>query len=373
MIRAGRRLALVIARPFHQLSSDPAEYSNNIQLQQIIDAIYVPDTACSRLMSKTQHDPSRVSVIQIDEDNHGQRVDNFLLTLLKGAPKSLVYRIIRKGEVRVNKGRVKADSRLSTGDQIRVPPVRLPEQGEVPDVSPALADILRDAVIYEDAGLLAGNKPHGLAVHGGSGVSLGLIEALRKMRPEHSFLELVHRLDRDTSGVILIAKKRSVLTALQQMLVNKQGIRKQYLALVHGRWSEGIKDVRLPLHRTERQSGERIVVVSDEGKSAHTHTRLRVTGKDYSLIEAEPVTGRTHQIRVHCLSQGHIIAGDQKYSDKVLADADKARNINRLCLHAWQLTFRHPTSGETLHLTAPPDRELNTIFDRAGCPLGESA
>lgn len=323
-------------------------------------------------MSKTQHDPSRVSMIRIGEDNHGQRVDNFLLTLLKGAPKSLVYRIIRKGEVRVNKGRVKADTRLSSGDVVRVPPVRLPEQGEVPDVSPALSSMLGDAIIYEDEGLLAVNKPHGLAVHGGSGVSLGLIEALRKLRPEHSFLELVHRLDRDTSGVILIAKKRSVLTALQQMLVNKQGIRKQYLALVHGQWDASVKEVKLPLLRTERQSGERIVVVSDEGKSAHTRTRLLSSGRHYSLIEAEPVTGRTHQIRVHALSQGHIIAGDQKYSDKILADADKGQGINRLCLHAWQLRFRHPLTGDQVHLIAEPDAELQGIFTRAGCALVES-
>lgn len=318
-------------------------------------------------MSKTHHDPARVSFIQIDEDNHGQRVDNFLLTLLKGAPKSLVYRIIRKGEVRLNKGRVKADSRLSKGDTLRVPPVRLPEQGEIPDVSPVLADLLNASILHEDDGLLAINKPHGLAVHGGSGVSLGLIEALRKLRPQHSFLELVHRLDRDTSGVILVAKKRSVLTALQQMLVNKQGIRKQYLALVHGHWEAATQDVKLPLLRTERQSGERIVVVSEEGKSAHTRTRLLSTGRKYSLIAAEPVTGRTHQIRVHCLSQGHIIAGDQKYSDKVLSEMDKTQGIQRLCLHAWQLNFRHPMTGEQVHLLAPPDDEMMMVFANAGC------
>ena len=320
-------------------------------------------------MSKTRHDPTRVSFIQIDEDNHGQRVDNFLLTLLKGAPKSLIYRIIRKGEVRLNKGRVKADSRLSAGDTLRVPPVRLPEQGEVPDVSPALAELLSASILHEDEGLLAVNKPHGLAVHGGSGVSLGMIEALRKLRPQHSFLELVHRLDRDTSGVILVAKKRSVLTALQQMLVNKQGIRKQYLALVHGRWDGSVSDVKLPLQRTERQSGERIVVVSEDGKCAHTRTRLISGGPKYSLIAAEPVTGRTHQIRVHCLSQGHVIAGDQKYSDKVLSEMDKSQGIQRLCLHAWQLNFRHPMTGEHLHLVAPPDDELLGVFAKAGCVL----
>ena len=318
-------------------------------------------------MSRQDFNPAKVSFITIGEENAGQRVDNFLLTLMKGAPKTLIYRIIRKGEVRLNKGRVKADSRLSAGDVLRVPPVRLPEQNETPDVSPKLQEILLASIVYEDEGLLAVNKPHGLAVHGGSGVSLGLIEALRKMRPDHKFLELIHRLDRDTSGLILIAKKRSVLTALQKMLVNKQGIRKQYLALVHGTWDDGIRDVRHPLLRTERQSGERIVVVSEEGKTCHTRTRLLAAGRRYSLVEAEPVTGRTHQIRVHTLTEGHVIAGDEKYSDRIEKDIDRDAGIRRLCLHAWRLTFRHPLSGERLELQALPDAELDGILKRAGC------
>ncbi len=320
-------------------------------------------------MSKPQLDPAKVNFIDVDEGNDGQRLDNFLLSLLKGAPKTLVYRIIRKGEVRINKGRAKADSRLKKGDRVRVPPVRLPEANEVPDVSPALHKILKDSVLYEDDALLAVNKPHGLAVHGGSGVSLGLIEALRKVRPDHSFLELVHRLDRDTSGVILIAKKRKALTALQQMLVDKRGISKKYLALVHGHWDPVVSDIRLPLLRTERQSGERIVVVSEEGKSCHTRTRLLSEGKRYSLVEAEPVTGRTHQIRVHCLAQGAAIAGDEKYSDRTEKQRDKDEGIRRLCLHAWRLSFRHPISGERLSIEAKPDGELKSIFRKVGCNL----
>lgn len=320
-------------------------------------------------MPKPQLDPAKVNFIDVDEGNDGQRLDNFLLSLLKGAPKTLVYRIIRKGEVRINKGRAKADSRLKKGDRVRVPPVRLPEANEVPDVSPALHKILKDSVLYEDDALLAVNKPHGLAVHGGSGVSLGLIEALRKVRPDHSFLELVHRLDRDTSGVILIAKKRKALTALQQMLVDKRGISKKYLALVHGRWDPAVSDIRLPLLRTERQSGERIVVVSEEGKSCHTRTRLLSEGKRYSLVEAEPVTGRTHQIRVHCLAQGAAIAGDEKYSDRTEKQQDKDEGIRRLCLHAWRLSFRHPISGERLSIEAKPDGELKSIFRNVGCNL----
>ncbi len=318
-------------------------------------------------MSEYDIDPGKVSQIQIDADHHDQRVDNFLITLLKGAPKTLIYRIIRKGEVRVNKKRVKADSRLKNGDIVRVPPVRLAEKDEVPDVSPRLRSILEGAVLYEDEGLLAINKPHGLAVHGGSGVNLGMIEALRKIRPDHKFLELVHRLDRDTSGVILVAKKRAVLTALQRMLANKSGISKRYLALVHGQWPASIRDVKEPLLRVERQSGERIVVVDAEGKPSHTRTKLLASGPHYSLLEAEPVTGRTHQIRVHCLFHGHVIAGDEKYSDKAEKDIDHRQGVRRLFLHAWHLAFRHPASGEHLELTALPDTEFTDMLDKAGC------
>lgn len=318
-------------------------------------------------MSNQQPDQTKVTLVEITEDNHGQRVDNFLLTALKGVPRTLVYRIIRKGEVRVNKGRVKADSRLQSGDIIRIPPVRVPDKNETPDVSPALNGLLDSAIVYEDAGLLAVNKPHGLAVHGGSGVSLGMIEALRKMRPDHTFLELVHRLDRDTSGIILVAKKRSVLTALQRMLANKSGIKKRYLALVHGAWPEVVTDVKLPLLRTERKSGERIVLVDDEGKTSHTRYSLLASGSHYSLVEAEPVTGRTHQIRVHCQSQGCTIAGDEKYGDKSEQDIDRQRGVRRLCLHAHQLAFRHPSTGEELCLNAEPGEELRHLFKKVGC------
>lgn len=318
-------------------------------------------------MSNHILDTSKVSLLTITPANDGQRIDNFLLTLLKGAPKTLVYRIIRKGEVRVNKGRVKADSRIHTGDVVRVPPIRLPEKGETPNVSNALQQRLEQAIVYEDQGLLAINKPHGLAVHGGSGVSLGLIEALRQIRPDHGFMELVHRLDRDTSGIILVAKKRSVLTALQRMLVNKQGITKHYLALVHGSWPASVQNIHAPLKKVERQSGERIVLVDDEGKESHTRTLLLATGKHYSLVRAEPVTGRTHQIRVHCQYQGMAIAGDEKYCDKVLQGIDKQHNIKRLMLHAYQLAFRHPETGESLLLSAPLDDEFMQTIEREGC------
>lgn len=318
-------------------------------------------------MSKPMLDPSKVSFLTISEANAGQRLDNFLITALKGAPKALIYRIIRKGEVRINKGRAKADSRLQVGDQVRVPPIKLPQQGEVPQVPKGLQQRLEQAIVYEDSGLLAINKPHGLAVHGGSGVSLGLIESLRQLRPDHAFLELVHRLDRDTSGIILVAKKRSVLTALQRMLVNKQGITKLYWALVHGHWPEAVRHIDAPLKKFERQSGERMVMVDDEGKASHTRTRYLAQGRHYSLIEAEPITGRTHQIRVHCQAQGFAIAGDEKYCDKVQQGIDKDHAIKRLMLHAYQLQFRHPESGETLLLTAELESEFAQVLRNEGC------
>lgn len=346
------------------------EYSNIADGRQILRPTFKQLCDSALIMSNPLTDTSRVSLVRVTADNDGQRIDNFLLATLKGTPKSLIYRIIRKGEVRVNKKRVKADSRIHSGDEVRIPPVRLPEKNETPDVSDNLRQLLEGSILFEDAGLLAINKPHGLAVHGGSGVSLGMIEALRKIRPHHSFLELVHRLDRDTSGIILVAKKRSVLTALQRMLVNKTGIRKRYLAMVHGRWPAQITDIRLPLKRFERQSGERMVMVADDGKPSHTRTRLLANGPHYSLIEAEPVTGRTHQIRVHCLAEGFTIAGDEKYCDKAQQAIDKSQGVRRLFLHAWQLSFRHPDTGEQLTLTARPDEEFTDMLKKAGCYAG---
>ena len=314
-------------------------------------------------------DFSRVNIVEIDADNDQQRLDNFLLSTLKGAPKSLIYRIIRKGEVRINKKRARPDSRIVSGDLVRIPPVRLAEKTDIPDVSPALAGILKSAIVFEDDSLIVVNKPHGIAVHGGSGVSLGLIEALRKMRPEHSFLELVHRLDRDTSGLLLVAKKRRALTTLQRLLADKKGIDKQYLALVHGCWDPAIKQVDLPLLRTERQSGERIVVVSEQGKASCTRFKRLASGRGYSLVKAQPVTGRTHQIRVHSLSQGHVIAGDQKYSDRVCAQLDKTHSLRRLFLHAFQLKFRHPESGEAMAFMAPLDSEWQQALQTADIAL----
>lgn len=320
-------------------------------------------------MSQTQLDTSKVSLVTIHDGNDGQRLDNFLLSILKGVPKALIYRVIRKGEVRINKKRAKADTRVVNGDVVRIPPMRIAQRDEAPPVSSVLQSILADAIVHEDEGLLVVNKPSGLAVHGGSGVNLGLIEALRQMRPSHTFLELVHRLDRDTSGLIMVAKKRSVLTALQRMLANKTGISKRYLAMVHGGWDRKIRDIKVPLLRIERQSGERMVIVDGEGKKAYTRTRFISSGAHYSLIEAEPVTGRTHQIRVHCQYEGHPIAGDQKYRDRVLVGIDKKQGVHRLFLHAWQLEFRHPLNGDFLKLEALPDDDFRKVLEKGGCPL----
>lgn len=314
-------------------------------------------------MVPTELDSSQVSWLTVTDANAGQRLDNFLLSTLKGVPKTLIYRIIRKGEVRINKKRAKADTRLQEGDLLRIPPLRLPQKGETPPVSSVLRDKLDAAIVYEDDALLVVNKPSGLAVHGGSGVNLGMIEALRKMRPQHAFLELVHRLDRDTSGLVLVAKKRKALTTLQRMLADKQGIGKYYLALVHGHWPQQVNHVDLPLLRTERQSGERVVRVDDDGKTALTRYRLLAAGSHYSLVQAEPVTGRTHQIRVHCLSQGCTIAGDVKYHTAPEQQVDAKYAVTRLCLHAWRLSFRHPVSGEWLDLQALPDAQLAGWLD----------
>jgi len=320
-------------------------------------------------MSNNAIDTSKVSFVTVTEANDGQRVDNFLLSVLRGVPKQLVYRIVRKGEVRVNKGRVKADTRVHIGDLVRIPPIRLPERAPIPDIEPKQAQELKNAIIYEDDGIIAVNKRNGMAVHGGSGISLGLIEGLRKMRPDHAYLELVHRLDRDTSGIILVAKKRSVLTALQRMLVDKAGIRKRYLALVHGHWPKKIKKVDLPLKKIEQPNGDRIVVVDETGKASLTRTQHLSQGEHYSLIEAEPITGRTHQIRVHCQSQGLSIAGDEKYCDSVQQGIDRKNKVGRLCLHAYQLTFRHPLSGEVLTLTAPLEKEFRVTIEKVGCQV----
>lgn len=289
-----------------------------------------------------------VRFVEIDAEHDGQRIDNFLIRLCKGVPKSHIYKAIRGGQVRVNKGRISADYRLAAGDVLRVPPLRLPDPGTPRPVPGA-----EFPVIFEDDALLVIDKPAGVAVHGGSGVSFGVIEQLRAARPEARFLELVHRLDRDTSGLLMVAKKRSALLALHAMLREGKG-GKHYYALVEGDWVNDRQHIKLPLTKWTTASGERRVRVDHEhGLPAHTIVTLQQRYGSYSLVDAELRTGRTHQIRVHLASSGFPIAGDDKYGRDDTRAALTKQGFNRMFLHAHSLTLPHPLTGETLTLEAP--------------------
>jgi 23S rRNA pseudouridine955/2504/2580 synthase len=303
----------------------------------------------------------KVTFVTIDEDQAGQRIDNFLITHLKGVPKSAVYKILRKGEVRVNKKRAKPLYKLQANDEIRIPPIRVSEkEQQVPDSIHKLDKVaqLQDSILFEDNYLIVMNKPSGLAVHGGSGLSFGLIEAIRALRPEEKSLELVHRLDRDTSGCILISKKRSILKGLHEQLREKT-MEKNYWALVKGEWSAKNKNVTEPLTKNTLQSGERVVRVDvEEGKPSHTRFRVLERFDGATLVQASPVTGRTHQIRVHTQCKGHPIACDDKYGDAEFDSAMREKGLNRLFLHAKELRFMHPKLETTIHVEAPIDDVL---------------
>ncbi|WP_266100675.1 23S rRNA pseudouridine(955/2504/2580) synthase RluC [Marinobacter nauticus] len=305
---------------------------------------------------------TEVQWVTVDEDMAGQRVDNFLLARLRGVPKSIVYRIVRKGEVRVNKGRVKPDTRLNPGDVVRIPPLVQQARAEQPRPGSRVQGVMEAAVVFENDEMLVVNKPSGIAVHGGSGLSFGLIEVLRSARPEARFLELVHRLDRDTSGLVMVAKKRSALRFLQDELRQKR-IRKYYHALVVGSWPENVDRVAEPLLRFEMPNGERRVRVSEEGKSSLTLFTCLQRFQGYSLVEASPVTGRTHQIRVHSAWAGHPIAGDDKYMDDASLKAFRAIGGQRLMLHARALEFSLPGSGEPMRLEAVYDGPFSGVLE----------
>jgi 23S rRNA pseudouridine955/2504/2580 synthase len=297
---------------------------------------------------------SSVQLLEVAPDHAGQRIDNYLRAQLKGVPKTLVYRILRKGEVRVNKGRIKPDYKLQAGDVIRVPPLRLAERDEPAPLAQGLLERLEAAIVYEDKALIVLNKPAGIAVHGGSGLNYGVIEAFRQLRPECKDIELVHRLDRDTSGLLMIAKKRSMLRHLHEAL-RGDGVDKRYLALVRGSWPAVKKQVRAPLMKSNLRSGERMVEVNVEGKDALTLFRVvRRFGEFATLVEASPVTGRTHQIRVHARHAGHAIAGDSKYGDDDFTREVRELGGKRLFLHAHALRVPLPEGGE-LKLEAPVD------------------
>lgn len=295
--------------------------------------------------------------LTVAEEFAGQRLDNFLITALKGVPRTLVYRIVRTGEVRVNKGRVKPDYRIQAGDMIRVPPLRVSEEKPAARPTTGLQKLLAGRIIHDDDNLLVINKPAGLAVHGGSGISIGLIEALRALRPEQAAsLELVHRLDRDTSGLIMVTGHRALLRALHGQLRDGD-MDKRYVALLSGRLSGSQHRVDAPLLKVERPTGEAVVRVSREGKTAITIFTVLERFKDATLVEAHLLTGRTHQIRVHAQHLGHPLVGDDKYGRDSDNASFKARGLARLFLHARALRLTLP-SGKKLALEAPLDQDF---------------
>ncbi|MBI3154593.1 MAG: RluA family pseudouridine synthase [Burkholderiales bacterium] len=304
-------------------------------------------------------------VWSVDEESAGQRLDNWLLRRLKGVPKTLVYRVIRSGEVRVNRGRAHADTRLAAGDRVRLPPLRLAAR------APSAAPPREFTVLFEDEQLLAIDKPAGTAVHGGSGVSFGVIEQLRRARPEARFLELVHRLDKETSGILLLAKKRSALLALQEQF-RQRGTSKVYAALVAGDWPARLKLIDLPLLRTTDAAGDRQVrVSSDEVEAARRSItlvrvlrRVELLGQHFSLLDVTIRTGRTHQIRVHLAHHGHPIAGDPKYGDFPLnRRLAREAGISRMLLHARRLAFDHPADGRRIELESGLPAEWQVVLD----------
>ena len=310
-----------------------------------------------------------VQFLTVGEESAGQRLDNFLIRVLKGVPKTHVYRIIRSGEVRVNKGRASADSRVSIGDVVRLPPVRLSES--VAAKAEKQAPAREFPVLFEDEHLLAIDKPAGVAVHGGSGVSFGVIEQLRQARPSAKFLELVHRLDRETSGILLVAKKRSALTKLQDQFRERE-TGKTYLALAVGAWPGNKKVIDQPLHKYLQADGERRVKVvardDPDGMRSITLVKVQEQLPRFSLLEVTIKTGRTHQIRVHLASAGHPIAGDDKYGDFELNKGLQKEGLRRMFLHAWRLQFDHPATGERITLQAPLPQDLQKFTDHARQP-----
>jgi 23S rRNA pseudouridine955/2504/2580 synthase len=298
-----------------------------------------------------------VNFLEIDESGAAQRIDNFLFKHLKGVPKSHIYRILR-GEVRVNKKRVDQTYRLKQGDLLRIPPVRVAERHEM--VQPSIPAV-EFPIIYEDDALVAVNKPAGVAVHGGSGVSFGVIEQMRNARPQAKFLELVHRLDRETSGVLLLAKKRSALTAMHEIM-REGNSDKRYLTLVLGQWKNARQHVKLPLHKYDTPQGEKRVMVREDGQASHTVFALQKSWPEYSLLEAQLKTGRTHQIRVHLAHLGFPIAGDDKYGDFARNKALMKQGLKRMFLHAHSIAFAHPLTGEAMRLVAPMPKELESFI-----------
>ncbi len=308
-------------------------------------------------MKQLASEHKAVQYFTVDVAVEGQRLDNYLMSRLKGVPKSRIYRLIRKGEIRVNRKRSKPDLRLIAGDSVRVAPIRVSEREPPPQPGQSLQALLRNSVLYEDERLLVINKPSGLAVHAGTGVRLGLIEALRQMYTDGNALELVHRLDRETSGCLLVARKPDMLKFLQDALRERE-VEKVYMAMVQGEWPDNVTEVRASLQRNDIKGGERMVTVDAAGKAALTRFRVIERFSDATLVEARPVSGRTHQIRVHCRHAGHPIIGDDKYLE---TSRNRFPGVRHLCLHAAEVRFMVPDNRggtESLEFSAPMDPKM---------------
>jgi 23S rRNA pseudouridine955/2504/2580 synthase len=307
-----------------------------------------------------------VQLLEITADEAGQRIDNFLARHLKGVPKSYLYRILRRGEVRVNSGRIQAKYKLCAGDRVRIPPVRVAANNATV-IRPGVGMDLEGRILFENKVCLVLNKPAGIAVHGGSGLSYGVIEALRAARTGAAYLELAHRLDRETSGCLVIAKRRSFLRAFHEQL--RQGeVDKHYLALVAGRWQGGKRTVDAPLRKNQLRGGERMVTVDSEGKQAMTVFRPITRFAEATLVDVELKTGRTHQIRVHAAHIGHPLAGDAKYGDAAFNRQMRDIGLTRLMLHAHLLEFSLPLAADRITLSAPLDPDLKAVLDRLESP-----
>ncbi len=302
-----------------------------------------------------------VKQVVISSDQSGQRIDNFLQRELSGIPRSRIYQMLRKGEVRVNKGRIKQTYKLQAGDTVRIPPIFSEQAKTVPVVSESLASILSEAVLYEDDALMILNKPSGLAVHGGTGQKLGLIEAIRVLQPENQKLELVHRLDKETSGCLLLAKNMQSLRQVHEDMKSGK-VTKLYTALLAGRLERNRVKVNKPLARSKQRAGERLVGIDEQGKDSVSIFKTKQFYRDATLVEVELLTGRTHQIRVHSASLGHPVVADSKYGDKAINDAYRKRGLRRLFLHASGLQLRSPANGKKLKIHAPLDQQLESIL-----------
>jgi 23S rRNA pseudouridine955/2504/2580 synthase len=308
------------------------------------------------MQNSRETEAASVQYVEITSANDGQRIDNFLVTHLKGVPKSYIYRILRKGEVRVNKGRIKANYRLKAGDTVRIPPVRVSLKGDEIEIDGRHLERLEQSILYEDERILVLNKPSGMAVHSGSGLNFGVIEALRQLRPRETQLELAHRLDRETSGCLLISKSRESLRTLHELL-RDNGVDKRYLALLSGKWRQDRIEVDAPLLKNILKGGERVVQVDHRGKPALTRFRVRERYPECTLVEVRLVTGRTHQIRVHSAHLGTPILGDVKYGDPEANKAMRNRGLKRLFLHAESIHLQWPEGGD-VHVSAPLEPAL---------------